>query len=105
LLLPRRTTELSQEHRAQRLPVQVQDDVAAEAATDRSTFFANDDDDSIGFFGDAECRAMARAEACIEHFGFGHWEEDAGTRNLEVADEHRTIVKFVDGLRDEHADE
>ena len=40
------------------MPVQIQDDVAAEAATDRSAFFADDDDDGIGFFRDAQRGAM-----------------------------------------------
>ena len=40
------------------------------------------------------------------HFGFGEQgEENPSPRDLEVADEHGTIMEFVHGLRDKHADE
>ena len=87
------------------MTIKVQDDVAAEAATDRSAFFADDDDDCIGFFCDAKCRAMTRTETRIENLCFGHRKEDARARNLQVANEYRAVMEFVDGLRDKHADE
>src|SRR5262249_45042562 len=58
--------------------VEVADDVAVETEADGAALFAHDDDDRVGFFRDAERRAVPRAEARVEHARLGHGEEHAG---------------------------
>ncbi len=84
------------------LGVEVAFDDAAVADRDDSGFFADNDDYGIGFFCEAEGRAVAGAEGAVDVDALADGEDAGGGEDSAIAEDEATVVEG--GFGEEDAD-